>query len=282
MRFTQTAILLTTAVTLVAAGPAPGPAPAALITPGPIPFPAAQLQGRQDLGLPTPQILPSPQDQSTQPPSDPSTSTNSPSQESSSPSQILAGTITGTGTETCLPSLSALLAPFPTPPPQVVSWSSAAILSISSIIMSQNLSSFPSALKASSHVPGLCTAAASGLAPMPTQDKDLAKTYSAFLDKVQMWRFAVEGDAYLLAGRCGGMVGLALELLMATEAPMCVSGIRQTVRPWATGGSDGGIKATNSTSTASGVVSVRRGVEGVVRVGVVVGLLVGVLFMGGM
>ncbi|KAK4222974.1 hypothetical protein QBC38DRAFT_488630 [Podospora fimiseda] len=108
---------------------------------------------------------------------------------------------------------------------------------------------------------------------MPTQDKELAAIYSGFLDDVQTWRFAVEGDAYRLAGRCGGMVGLGLELLMATEAPMCVSGIRETVKPWATGGVGGGISVS---------LGVRRGLEGVVRVGVVMRIVIGVLVMGGM
>ncbi|KAK3988330.1 hypothetical protein QBC44DRAFT_382440 [Cladorrhinum sp. PSN332] len=246
MHLTFAALLTTAALVAAVPGSAPGPAPvlAALITPGPVAVQAAQLQARQDSG-------PQPQD---------------------SPSPIQTGT--QAGTETCLPSLSSLLLPFPTPPPEIISWSSAAILHISSAIIHGNFS-FPSALAASNHVPALCTAAASGIAPMPTQDKELAAVYSAFLNDVQMWRFAVEGDAYSLAGRCGGMVGLGLELLMATEAPMCVSGVRETVRPWATGGVEGGIEI----SVSQGM---KRGVEGVVRVGVVMGLVVGILVMGGL
>lgn len=98
---------------------------------------------------------------------------------------------------------------------------------------------------------------------MPTHAPELAAAYSKFLDKVQMWRFAVEGDAYRVAGECGGFIGLGLELLMATEAPMCISGIRATVRPWSTGGVDGGV-----------VLSGGGGKE-VLSFGLVMGIVVG-------
>ncbi|KAK4459568.1 hypothetical protein QBC42DRAFT_183061 [Cladorrhinum samala] len=189
-------------LTTVATLAASHPAPEALITPAPTPI--THLQPRQD------------------------------ALSSSSSATI-------TTAPSCLPSLSSILAPFPTPPPLVVSWNSAAILRISSAANRADENVFASALGAANKVQALCTAAASGIAPMPTHAPELAAAYSKYLDQVQMWRFAVEGDAYRVAGECGGFVGLGLELLMATEAPMCVSGIRATVRPWSTQGVDGGV-----------------------------------------
>ncbi|KAK4191607.1 hypothetical protein QBC35DRAFT_486596 [Podospora australis] len=141
----------------------------------------------------------------------------------------------------CLTSLALILTAFPTPtsapdadlPPWAQS--SAPILLISSAIASSNFS-FESALGGAENIEALCTAAVKAVSP-PSDSPELAAAYSSYLDQVQMWRFAVEGDAYRLAEKCGGRIGLGLELLMATEAPMCTSGIKATVKPWATGGS---------------------------------------------
>ncbi|KAK4195972.1 hypothetical protein QBC40DRAFT_258498 [Triangularia verruculosa] len=152
-----------------------------------------------------------------------------------------ATTTTITTINPCLSSLSALLSPFPTPlptsHPNFPSWASASpppILAISSLL-STNQSFSP---QFGNSTDEMCFSAVSPITPSPTA---LIPAYSAFLDDVQSWRFAVEGEAYRLAEKCGGGVGLGLELMMATEGPMCTSGIRESVRPWATGGVENGV-----------------------------------------
>jgi hypothetical protein len=120
------------------------------------------------------------------------------------------------------------------------------------------------------NVGSLCSRAAAVVTPPP----ELAKAYADYTDAVQAWRYAVEGDAYALARRCGHHVGLGLELLMATEAAMCTSGLSASVAPWATqaasaGGGNGGKK--------NGAAGVGVGVGLVVGMAVVVGGVLGVL-----
>jgi hypothetical protein len=120
------------------------------------------------------------------------------------------------------------------------------------------------------NVGSLCSRAAAVVTPPP----ELAKAYADYTDAVQAWRYAVEGDAYALARRCGHHVGLGLELLMATEAAMCTSGLSASVAPWATqaasaGGGIGGKK--------NGAAGVGVGVGLVVGMAVVVGGVLGVL-----
>lgn len=75
---------------------------------------------------------------------------------------------------------------------------------------------------------------------------------------MQSWRYDVEGEAYKLAERCGYEVGLGVELLMATEAAMCASGLKASVKPWSTGGVLAGTEedAAGTMRRASGMSAV--------------------------
>lgn len=105
-------------------------------------------------------------------------------------------------------------------------------------------------------IDALCSAAAATVTAPPA----LATAYAAYLDDVQMWRYGVEGDAYRLAKSCGHHVGLAAELLMATEAAMCTSGLRQSVVPWKTGAANAAAPRPTGCAGAAAVL----GVAGVV------------------
>ncbi|KAK4657908.1 hypothetical protein QC762_202050 [Podospora pseudocomata] len=202
--------------------PQPHPVPT-LPVPQPLPLPTAPNPGL----IPTPRPNPNPDnddDDDDQPQDEPSTTTTTPA------------------TNPCLTSLSALLSGFPSPSssdPLFPPWASSSpppILIISSALSSNQ--SFSPELGLGDSTDEMCFSAVAAITPSPTE---LAAAYSAYLDDVQMWRFAVEGEAYRLAEKCGGGVGLGLELMMATEGPMCTSGIRESVRPWATGGVEGGL-----------------------------------------
>lgn len=93
-----------------------------------------------------------------------------------------------------------------------------------------------------------------------------------------MWRYEVEGGAYELAERCGWQVGLGVELLMATEADMCTSGLAASVAPWKTMGVGGGGAGDGDGGGGENAAVGRRGVGGglvALGVAVVVGGVVG-------
>ncbi|KAK4138060.1 hypothetical protein BT67DRAFT_130518 [Trichocladium antarcticum] len=190
-----------------------------------------------------------------------------------------------TRTPSCVSSLTSLLASLPAPTPTALSaWaaSSAPIQLVLRAIASNY--AFPALILPNTDtdtdtdididIDILCTAAARAATAPP----DLAAAYAAYLDAVQRWRFAVEGDAYELAERCGGEVGLGLELLMATEAAMCTSGLRESVVPWATGVVDGdGMGPAEGTGTVEGNAAAGLRMGGVMAAVGFVGVLVAAL-----
>ncbi|KAK0668817.1 hypothetical protein QBC41DRAFT_365157 [Cercophora samala] len=227
---------LTTGLTILAA-PQVTPPPIPSI-PVPQPHPVPTLPIPKPLPLPTapnPGLIPSPS---------PSPSPNpNPDNDNHSSSS------TTTSANPCLTSMSALLSGFPSPSSLentlFPSWASASpppILVISSALASSNQSFSP---QLGDSTDEMCFSAVAGITPSPTE---LVAAYSAYLDDVQSWRFAVEGEAYRLAEKCGGGVGLGLELMMATEGPMCTSGIRESVKPWATGGVENGVGVSGGMS----------------------------------
>lgn len=114
-----------------------------------------------------------------------------------------------------------------------------------------------------------CAAAAAAVTPPAS----LSAAYSQYLDQVQSWRFDVEGRAYALASKCGYQVGLAAELLMATEAAMCTSGLAASVVPFKTAGVGalgGGEEADGDGSGGENAAGKVAGAGRAVVVGVVV------------
>jgi hypothetical protein len=242
-------ILVASAAT-VAAGRAPLAAAAATITPAPVPAPVPN-------------------------PNPPAANNNNNNNNNNNHHHLDArqqrqqqSPTTPTPLPSCASSLTALLSGLPPPTPTALSsWalSSAPIQLILHAIASNY--AFPSLLSPDTttteeaiDIAALCTLAASA---GPTAPPDLADEYAAYLDQVQNWRFVVEGDAYALAKRCGFEVGLGLELLMATEAAMCTSGLRESVVPWATGTGAGRVEGNDAG------VSRGRGRGWVVGMGVV-------------
>jgi hypothetical protein len=118
------------------------------------------------------------------------------------------------------------------------------------------------------NIGSLCSRAAAVVTPPP----ELAKAYADYTDAVQAWRYSVEGHAYRLARNCGHHVGLGAELLMATEAAMCTSGLSASVAPWATQGAHA---AGSGGGKKNGAAGVGVGVGFAVGVAVVVGGVLG-------
>ncbi|KAK4153615.1 hypothetical protein C8A00DRAFT_33635 [Chaetomidium leptoderma] len=226
LRFSVINLLAATAasVSAVATGPAPEhPTVTAALNPGPAP---PHLNARQDPSSP----IPSPPFSA---PLRPSPSAPSPSQPSPSPPFPTAPTPLPTS---CASSLTAILAALPTPPttagPDFSRWAvaSAPIQLVAAAISNNN--NYASFGGTDTDVDALCARAATAATAPPA----LATAYASYLNEVQSWRYDVEGDAYRLAGACGYEVGLGLELLMATEAAMCTSGLSASVVPWKTAG----------------------------------------------
>ncbi|KAK4041778.1 hypothetical protein C8A01DRAFT_34156 [Parachaetomium inaequale] len=206
--------LLAAAASAAVAGPAPVPGPIGSTV-------APALDPRQD------------------PPPPPNPSPPNPSQPTPSPPKPSPSTPLPTS---CSASLTSLLASLPAPPttahPDLPAWasSSAPIQLVLSAVTNPAAAYTTLALAPDTgtgtdmdmDIDALCSAAARAA----TAPSSLAAAYSQYLDAVQTWRFAVEGDAYQLAKECGWDVGLGVELLMATEAAMCASGLRASVVPW--------------------------------------------------
>ncbi|KAK3386767.1 hypothetical protein B0H63DRAFT_468352 [Podospora didyma] len=121
----------------------------------------------------------------------------------------------------CAEGLSSMLSRLPTPTSPLLEWAttSAPILKLASAIANSNLPD---------NMYDMCSSAADSVNP----PDELAPPYSKYLDQVQSWRYDIEGDAYSYGSRCRGTAGAVFELLAATEAAMCTSGLRQFVTPY--------------------------------------------------
>ncbi|KAK4177840.1 hypothetical protein QBC36DRAFT_123675 [Triangularia setosa] len=214
--------------------------PAPQVTPPPLPsISVPQPHPVPTIAVPQPHPIPTGVNPAFIPSLSPAPNPNPDNDDQPQPSSSTSTTTTAVNP--CLTSLSALLSGFPSPSPldnpSFPPWASASpppILVISSLL-STNQSFSP---QLGDSTDEMCFSAVAAITPSPTE---LVAAYSAYLDDVQSWRFAVEGEAYRLAEKCGGGVGLGLELMMATEGPMCTSGIRESVKPWATGGVENGV-----------------------------------------